>query len=388
MRNTIVVPCIVNSSLYWAAVSRLPFGPASWSRRRSASTPPITRKASAVVPYMMPIFLWSIVVNQLQKPVVACGRRRTRRRRAGACTVSTVVIGALPRARSRQLEEVVGDLLGLLSRHRRLPSRSIAAERRHADTLAFGRLARLPARLRLHGDERGRVVDPVHEPVAGQLVVAARERGAAGQVGEVGAVAAHLRVGQRVTVRALELRADELLGGTGGLGLGAGADLEGDRRTLLLFTNPLVVLARLLRDHAKAHVRVRQTAVLGALAEVRAGLVGLDRRERPATRDDVALAGELGDPEAVDHVASVGQGVVARGQVDPHGPARGDHQLVGGDHVLPRVLELPPPLLADRRDADDVAGRLLVEVEDRDDGWDGDDSEDERGDDCPTDLER
>ena len=27
-------------------------------------------------PYMIPIFLWSTVVNQLQKPVVAIGRRR------------------------------------------------------------------------------------------------------------------------------------------------------------------------------------------------------------------------------------------------------------------------------------------------------------------------
>src|SRR5918995_81448 len=389
MRNTIVVPCIVNSSLYWAAVSRLPFGPASWSRRSNASTPPITKKASAVVPYMMPIFLWSIVVNQLQKPVVACGRRSTRRRRAGACTVSTVVIGALPRARSRQLEEVVGDLLRLLSRHRRLPSWSIAAERRHSDTLAAGgRLARVPARLRLHRDQPGRVVDPVHEPVASQLVVAARERRAAGQVGEVGPVGAHLRVGQRVAVRALELRADELLGGAGGLRLGAGADLEGHRRALLLLTKPLVVLARLLRDHPEAHVRVRQAAVLGALAEVRARLVGLDRRERLPARDDVTLPSELGDPEAVDHVALVGQGLVACREVYPHRPARGDHQLVRGDDVLARVLELPPPLLADRRDVDHVAGRLLGEVEDRDDRRDGHDGEDERGDDRPADLER
>ena len=43
----------------------------------SASMPPTTKKRSAVPPYMMPIFLWSTVVNQLQKPVVAFGRRRS-----------------------------------------------------------------------------------------------------------------------------------------------------------------------------------------------------------------------------------------------------------------------------------------------------------------------
>src|SRR6266511_5928270 len=255
MRNTIVVPCIVNSSLYCAAVIRLPLGPASWSRRSSASTPPITRKVTAVVAYMIPIFLWSIVVNQLQKPVVACGRRSTPRRRAGARTTSwTVVIGGLPRSRSPQLEEVVGDLLGLLSRHRRLSGRGVLTERRHAHATPPGGLAGLPALRRLHGDEPRCVVHPVDELVAGQLVVPAGERGAAGQVGEVRAVAAHLRVAERVAVRALELRADEVLGGTRGLRVGAGADLERHRRALLLLADPPVELARFLRDHAEPHV--------------------------------------------------------------------------------------------------------------------------------------
>src|SRR5438067_3347281 len=231
MRKIMVVPCIVNSSLYCAAVSKVPLGPASWSRSSSASTPPITKKASAVVPYMMPIFLWSIVVNQLQKPVVDCGRRRTRSRRAGARTVSgTVVMRGLARARSLQLEQVVGDLPGLLLRHRRLPGRSIAAERRHAHTLARRRLPRLPARLGLHRDEARRVVHPFDELVACQLVVAAGEGGAAGQVGQVRSVAAHLRVGERVAVRALELRADEVLGGTGGFRVRGRVGRERGRR--------------------------------------------------------------------------------------------------------------------------------------------------------------
>src|SRR3989440_5994312 len=255
MRKIMVVPCIVNSSLYCAAVSKLPFGPASWSRSSSASTPPITRKASAVVPYMMPIFLWSIVVNQLQKPVVDCGRRSTRRRRAGARTVSeTVVIGDLPRVRSLQLEQVVGDLHGLLLRHRRLPGRSIAAERRHAHTLARRRLPRLPARLGLHRDEARRVVHPFDELVACQLVVAAGEGGATAQVGQVRSVAAHLRVGERVAVRALELRADEVLSGTGGVCVRARGPLGRGRRGPLVLPAPPGTHARVLGGDAGHHV--------------------------------------------------------------------------------------------------------------------------------------
>src|SRR6266540_4539785 len=312
---------MVNSSLYCDAVSRVPFGPASWRRSSSASIPPTTKNASAVVPYMIAIFLWSIVVNQLQKPVVAFGRRRTRSRRAGARTVSeTVVIGGLPRIRSLQLEEVVGDLLGLLSRHRRLSGRGVLTERRHAHAMPPGGLAGLPALLRLHGNEPRCVVHPVDELVAGQLVVPAGERGAAGQVGEVRAVAAHLRVAERVAVRALELRADEVLGGTRGLRVGAGAGLERHRRALLLLADPPVELARFLRDHAEPHVGVRQPAVLRTLPQIRARLVGLDGREVGPARDDVALPVELRDPEAVDHVALVRQRLVTRRQVHANGP--------------------------------------------------------------------
>ena len=45
-----VVPCIVNIVLYCAAVSTVPFGPASCRRMSSASTPPSTKKISAVPP--------------------------------------------------------------------------------------------------------------------------------------------------------------------------------------------------------------------------------------------------------------------------------------------------------------------------------------------------
>src|SRR5262245_30365401 len=41
---------------------------------RSASTPPIRKKNSAAAPYMIPIFLWSIVLTQLRHPVLVRGR--------------------------------------------------------------------------------------------------------------------------------------------------------------------------------------------------------------------------------------------------------------------------------------------------------------------------
>ena len=75
-RNTIVVPCMVKIWLYWEAVSTVPLGWASWRRMRSASMPPRQKKTSAVTAYMIPIFLWSTVVNQDQTPVVSFGRRR------------------------------------------------------------------------------------------------------------------------------------------------------------------------------------------------------------------------------------------------------------------------------------------------------------------------
>ena len=39
--------------------------------------PPTTKKNSAVAPYMIPIFLWSIVNSHDFHPVVATGRRKT-----------------------------------------------------------------------------------------------------------------------------------------------------------------------------------------------------------------------------------------------------------------------------------------------------------------------
>ncbi len=47
-RNTMVVPCMVNSWLYVSAVTRRPFGPQSCVRIISASMPPMMNHMSDV----------------------------------------------------------------------------------------------------------------------------------------------------------------------------------------------------------------------------------------------------------------------------------------------------------------------------------------------------
>src|ERR1041384_1131859 len=68
-RKIRVVPCIVNSELNVSALTSVLSGFISWTRMMSASIPPIRKKRNAVVPYRMPIRLWSTVVIQLQMPV-------------------------------------------------------------------------------------------------------------------------------------------------------------------------------------------------------------------------------------------------------------------------------------------------------------------------------
>ena len=72
-----MVACIVNIWLYLSAERMCPSSPASWARISSASKPPTTKKNSAVAPYMIPIFLWSIVNTHDFQPVVSTGRRKT-----------------------------------------------------------------------------------------------------------------------------------------------------------------------------------------------------------------------------------------------------------------------------------------------------------------------
>ena len=98
-RNTIVVPCIVNIWLYCPAVSTVPFGWKSWRRISSASTPPSTRKTSAVHDVQDADLL---VVDRREPAPDARGRPsvgagcRPARSATTAVASSTVVIGLLP----------------------------------------------------------------------------------------------------------------------------------------------------------------------------------------------------------------------------------------------------------------------------------------------------
>ena len=103
------------------------------------------------------------------------------------------------------------------------------------------------------------------------------------------------RPAHRVTVdagRALEeLAACPASGGpVGGLPLGESPGLE---------------LGFRLHDDPQQHVGVLRAAVLGALADVDARLVGLHPEVVLAVRNQVGLPRELGNPEAVDHVLAL-----------------------------------------------------------------------------------
>ena len=57
MKKTIVVPCIVNIWLKVSGPRKSLRGHSNCQRISRASTPPITRKTTAMRTYMMPIFL-------------------------------------------------------------------------------------------------------------------------------------------------------------------------------------------------------------------------------------------------------------------------------------------------------------------------------------------
>ena len=57
MKNTIVVPCIVNSWLKASGPRKSLRGQNSCKRSSMASQPAMTRKTTAMRTYMMPIFL-------------------------------------------------------------------------------------------------------------------------------------------------------------------------------------------------------------------------------------------------------------------------------------------------------------------------------------------
>ena len=142
-------------------------------------------------------------------------------------------------------------------------------------------------------------------------------------------------------------------------------DGEGVRRVWLLghrghlFDPRVVVLSGECLD-LHAHEAVREPAVLGALALVQADLAGLHHPLVGPARHGVHLAGERGDPEAVDHV--VGLDPETDVAVDRDGRLGGGDD-VGSAVVVEVVSVLPPPLLPDHGDVDRVLG--IIHAQDR-----------------------
>src|SRR5215471_6986890 len=84
---------------------------------------------------------------------------------------------------------------------------------------------------------------------------------------------------------------------------------------LPLVGQPGLEVARGIDDDPDEHVGVLGAAILGALPEVQAGLVGLEPHAIGATRDQVGLAAQPRYPEAVAHIRGL------QGQVDTSGYA-------------------------------------------------------------------
>ena len=128
-----------------------------------------------------------------------------------------------------------------------------------------------------------------------------------------------------------------------------------------------------------------RSAELGALPQVHPRLPGVDPGRVDLVRDQVGLAREAGDPEAVRHVG--GEEGQKRGR-GTGGVADRQVQLVGRHDPERGIAELPPPLPADDRDLQG-AGRLrpILDLEDRAGGRQPEDDHDEDRDHRPRHLD-
>ena len=65
--SSMIVPCMVNSSLYcWSETTWL-FGPNSWIRMIMAIRPAIRKNPNDVIRYRCPMILWSVEESQLAR---------------------------------------------------------------------------------------------------------------------------------------------------------------------------------------------------------------------------------------------------------------------------------------------------------------------------------
>src|SRR5918995_1973130 len=367
-----------------------------------------TKNNSAEAPYITPMRLWSTVVSQLRQPVVACGRVKTPSGRAVTAAPGVSSRGAVGRS---TIAISIGLLLQRLEERNQLVDLFLrqvqvghaSALRASLDLLGRGRVHRLLARgvaqprLEVGAVDLAAVVgadlvgldDLVAVLVDPQVEDRAGEGAAAHEVGEVGGVAGHQVVALAGLLPGVVVDAPgQVAGGAlageqfGAVGGVAGRGLVG---VGLLVIEPGLEVVGLERHHPLAHITVRQPAVLGALAHVGPGIVGVEGEWVRAPRHSVLLAVERRDPERVDDVVGP--------DLEADVPPGGDHEIVGREHVL--VVEtvavgvvgvLPPPLLACDLDGERlVVG--LVDVEQGGQRHDADPAEQQRGQDRPPDLE-
>src|SRR5437867_1487081 len=221
-------------------------GRASWSLISSASEPPTTKKANEVIPYKIPIFLWSTVVNQLQKPVVAVGRA----------------------SRPRPLPPPAGTLTLAIDP----PSLEGEQVRRDGVDLLRGQAVVRHPRARL---DRRRVVEPLLQVLLVRRHHAAGEARPRREVREVRSAVLDNRIPVRVLdaldrvtldARTVHERVQTSRRERGGLRHGSIG---------LLAADPRGEIVRRLCDDSKLHVRVGQAAELLALTRVGPRMVRL-----------------------------------------------------------------------------------------------------------------
>src|SRR5579883_2142750 len=98
---------------------------------------------------------------------------------------------------------------------------------------------------------------------------------------------------------------------------------------------PLLEAFGRVNDHAEAHVGMRESAELSALAIVFAGDLRHHRNVINLARDHIALAAERWHPEAVDDVLGI--------ELDVDDSIRWQMQFVSGLNLETRIIKLPPP---------------------------------------------
>src|SRR5215470_2952068 len=115
-------------------------------------------------------------------------------------------------------------------------------------------------------------------------------------------------------------------------------------RRLLLLAHPGVEVFWRIHIHAQKHLRVLSAAVLRALAEKQARLVGIDPRFVWVIWNQVCLSCKLWYPETVIRISGK-QFQECRGRMSS--VAHGNMEFVGGDDTKRWISKFPPKLMPD-----------------------------------------